>query len=113
MVSSLHFRNAIAYQEISENYIAQKIKRLFFVVVFQFDWHFIRCRKFSFADIGIINFHKFFFMAVRDFKLGFLQKFIFPSFFLTLGILGLVTLGWVFWSRTISLLHSVLYIPIF
>ena len=56
--------------------MAQKIKRLFFVGVFSFIGISLSEGKFSFADFGIIiiNFHNFLFVAVQNFKLGFLQK---------------------------------------
>ena len=39
MVFSVH---AIEYQEKSESYMAQKLKLVVFVVVFQFHWNFLR-----------------------------------------------------------------------
>ena len=57
--------HAIEYQEKSENYMAQKLK-LFLVAVFSFIGISLDDRKFSFADIGIINFHNFLFVAVQN-----------------------------------------------
>ena len=75
---------------------------LLFVVVFQFSFIGISLadRKFIFANIGLIKFHKFLFVTVQ--KFGFLQKAKFGQIFLSWGNLGSVILGLVFWSGTIS-----------
>ena len=62
-------------------------------------------RKFSFAEIGLINVLNFLFAAAQNLKLGLLQKFNIWSFFLSVGILVLVILGFVFWSRFVSLAY--------
>ena len=79
----------------------------FFVVVFiNFIGISLDDRKFSFADITIINFHNFLFIAVQNFKLCFLQKNSnFGQKIFDLRVLGLVILGLVFWSRIISLVY--------
>ena len=46
-------------------------------------------KKFSFAYVGIINFHNFWFVAVQNFKLSFLQKFKFSWKFFDCGIFEL------------------------
>ena len=80
------------------NCVSRKIWKLYgakirisFLLFFSFIEIWLGDRKFSFADIEIINFHNFLFVAVQNFNLGFLQK----SKIFWLGILGFFIVGFV------------------
>ena len=67
MVSSDIFSSCNWVSKKSENYTAQKLKQVAFCAsFFSFMGISLDDRKFSFADIGLINFHNFLLVAVQN-----------------------------------------------